>query len=339
MGSLAPPPPEEMSQRTTTLAIASASFAIATFGITLRLYVRVHIMKQPSWDDWVMVVAWISMATYLCLIGFLTKYGLGIRREYFNPEWYRSALMIGVGIEAVCYCIITAVKISILLLYLRFVPYRTTRALIVSTIYLLVGFMTICEIVVFLQCRPLRSVWDLNVTGDCINMTAFLYSTAVLHILLDVWVLVLPIPTLLKIKRPGTQKVVLLGIFLIGGLAAAVSCVRLYAIRIFTTSNDPIYDATPINIWSFIEMGLGILCACIPTLRPLFPKIGGSGYTETFETGDEATTLNERSMHLTKPDRESGPLGSEEVAFSDLSHNSSLSPQKRTQSTESIDPP
>lgn len=52
--------------------------------------------------------------------------------------------------------------------------------------------------------------------------------------------------------------------FLVGGLSTIASCIRLYSVKIYTESSQPMKDAAPINTWSFIEINLGILCASAP---------------------------------------------------------------------------
>jgi hypothetical protein len=46
--------------------------------------------------------------------------------------------------------------------------------------------------------------------------------------------------------------------------------VRLHAIRIYTESADPFFDSVPINVWSQVEVNVGIWCASIPALKALF---------------------------------------------------------------------
>jgi hypothetical protein len=48
--------------------------------------------------------------------------------------------------------------------------------------------------------------------------------------------------------------------------------VRLHAIRLYTESSDPFFDSVPINLWSMVEVNVGILCASIPSLKALFSK-------------------------------------------------------------------
>jgi hypothetical protein len=48
--------------------------------------------------------------------------------------------------------------------------------------------------------------------------------------------------------------------------------VRLHTVRIYTESEDPFLDAVPINLWSIIEVNVGIYCASIPSLKALGSK-------------------------------------------------------------------
>jgi hypothetical protein len=133
-------------------------------------------------------------------------------------------------------------------------------------------------------------MWDLTgqVPGRCINTTAFFYSrcnyslsyhlltsflaTSGINIVADIWILVIPIPTLLKVQRPRRDKLALIVVFSLGAFSCIASIVRLYSIRIYTESKDPFFDSVPVNLWSMIEINVGILCASIPATKALFSK-------------------------------------------------------------------
>ena len=133
-------------------------------------------------------------------------------------------------------------------------------------------------------------MWDLTgqVPGHCINTTAFFYSgctyslsqyiltfrsaTSAINIIADIWILLLPIPTLLKVQRPRREKLALLVIFSLGAFSCIASIVRLYSVGIYTESKDPFFDSVPINVWSMVEINVGILCASIPATKALFSK-------------------------------------------------------------------
>ena len=86
---------------------------------------------------------------------------------------------------------------------------------------------------------------------------------------MDIWILVLPLKLILRIPRPPREKLALFFIFGLGIISTIASVIRLQSLRIFTLSNDPFYDSLPINTWSMVEVNIGILCASIPTLKPL----------------------------------------------------------------------
>jgi hypothetical protein len=95
-------------------------------------------------------------------------------------------------------------------------------------------------------------------------------ATSSISILIDIWILVLPITTLLKIQRPKREKAALVGIFSLGVFSCIASIVRLHSIRIYTESKDPFYDSVPINLWSMVEIHIGVYCASIPACKALF---------------------------------------------------------------------
>ncbi|KAJ4294047.1 Mitochondrial beta-keto-acyl synthase [Kalmusia sp. IMI 367209] len=94
-------------------------------------------------------------------------------------------------------------------------------------------------------------------------------STSSINIVTDIWILAIPIKTLLKIQRPNREKFGLVVVFGLGIFSTIASIVRLHAIRIYTESADPFYDSVPINVWSMVEVNIGIWCASIPALKIL----------------------------------------------------------------------
>ncbi|EAT84416.1 hypothetical protein SNOG_08140 [Parastagonospora nodorum SN15] len=203
-------------------------------------------------DDYTMLIALLFTLAYLATIYILRANGMGFRGTQVTFEQATTTLQVT--------CFIAAEK--------------TFERLCKATIYLLLTFCLVCIIVVLAQCRPLHKMWDLTgmVPGSCINTSVFIYITSATNILLDIWILILPIKLLLSIQRPGREKSALLAIFALGAFSCIASIVRLYSVRIFTTSTDPFFSSVPINTWSQIEINVGIWCASIPALKALFSK-------------------------------------------------------------------
>ena len=132
---------------------------------------------------------------------------------------------------------ITLVKVSILLLYRRiFVTPKFRRAtLVMGAISVAWGFITILG-QIFL-CRPISAAWDPNAlfTDKCLNVQAYLRGVTISNLLIDVIILCLPIYMVLKLQLPVRKKIVLAGIFMVGGLWVPI--LQLSS-RFFTCANQ-----------------------------------------------------------------------------------------------------
>jgi hypothetical protein len=149
---------------------------------------------------------------------------------------------------------------------------------------LLVAYQIVVIIVVPAQCTPLEKYKGtasmqmlstmVRLQLNCILHFRYLLmvATSAFHILMDLWILVLPIKLIMSIPRPPREKLAIFIIFGLGIVSTIASVIRLQSLRIFTLSNDPFYDSLPINTWSMVEVNIGIVCASIPSLKPLLSR-------------------------------------------------------------------
>ncbi len=54
-----------------------------------------------------------------------------------------------------------------------------------------------------------------------------------------------------------------------------ISIIRLFTLASATNTTDPTWDNVPTSWWSVVELNCGILCASLPTLRPLLRSVTG----------------------------------------------------------------
>jgi len=163
------------------------------------------------------------------------------------------------------------IKTSILLLYLRFATQKLFRTICRVSILVLFVYTIICVIIILLQCRPIAKLWDLTgaISATCIDANVFLIITASLNLASDIWVTVLPIPTLAKIQRPMREKITLVLIFAVGIFSCVAAAMRLQATVHYSRSIDISFDTVSLDIWSSIEVNIAILCSSMPSLKPL----------------------------------------------------------------------
>lgn len=273
-GEVANPTVGFSDRRNSLILSSSILTGMGTIVLMMRLFSRGVVIRAFGKDDWAMFAAWCCTVVYLTFLGIAVRFGTGLRNAQQKPEWLTPALKYVIAIEVIYYIIIYLIKISILLFYLRLVAGRTAkdtfRLLTACTVGFLTAFLFASLVTVFTQCSPLEKAWKpieyLN-KGSCINTTAFFYSTSVINIATDVWVLGLPIKLVWNVHRARIEKFALIAVFTMGSFACIASCIRLYTIKVFTLSSDQLYDAVPINIWSMIEINIAIICASVPALK------------------------------------------------------------------------
>lgn len=118
---------------------------------------------------------------------------MGLSGMSLTPKQMLAQVQTTLAIQIIYYFVINAIKISILLFYLRIGKIPTASCetevnkfpaavkrfeiLIKSTIYFLSIFCIICVICCLAQCVPLHKMWDFTgaVEGTCINTTALFY--------------------------------------------------------------------------------------------------------------------------------------------------------------------
>jgi hypothetical protein len=89
---------------------------------------------------------------------------------------------------------------------------------------------------------------------------------------MDFFILLLPAKLIFSIPRSWREKIGVYAVFGLGILSTICAIIRFHYLIVVPQSEDPYFDSIYINIWSMVEINVGILCACLPTLRPLFSR-------------------------------------------------------------------
>jgi len=195
-----------------------------------------------------------------------------------------------------------ATKTSILIFYLRMS--RNTQTILRIASYITLVVVNVAGVVLtFLnafQCSPVTAAYDTTqtTTGQCMSIVTLFLCSAPVNIITDLAILVLPIPVLTGMRLPQRQKTILVVTFALGIFVTIVDVVRIYYLQqasddqaIFHTrlgtGTDFAYNASTALMWSAVEVNVGIICACIPTLKPLVKRILPSMITDHSRNGSE----------------------------------------------------
>lgn len=168
---------------------------------------------------------------------------------------------------------LSLVKISIIASFHRIFPTKSIR----WTLYTLGGFIIAVWLVNILttifQCNPINAAWDFQtIAPKCLPIMKVYYFCTAFSILTDVLLCVLPLPFFWKLKLPIREKYIVSALFGLGLVAAVASIMRITVLH-DVQSTDVTIGAVPTLNWSVVEVGTGIICACMPCLKPLFKKL------------------------------------------------------------------
>jgi len=113
----------------------------------------------------------------------------------------------------------------------------------------------------------------------------------------DVLILVFPWYQVWNLHISIRRKLLVCGIFLLGGFVVLAGILRyvyiLDAASSHSSALDYTYTEAPALYWGAIETCVGVICACLPTLRPLFAGFSSESLIRSFEAG--LTRIRSRS--------------------------------------------
>jgi hypothetical protein len=114
---------------------------------------------------------------------------------------------------------ISVTKLSILAFYLRIFTDRTFKRLTYGMMAICTAYMFATIIATIWQCTPLSYVWtgwSGETEGHCIDVFVLTWIATSLNILLDILIILLPIPHLLKLTLSRKKKIQIVSMFCVG---------------------------------------------------------------------------------------------------------------------------
>ncbi|KAI1627458.1 hypothetical protein EDD37DRAFT_262333 [Exophiala viscosa] len=257
-------------------AAVSAITLVALSGcfVFVRFVARIAFVKHVGPDDILIALAWAA-ALGLAVVTQEETHNSSQTSSTDNEDTMTNLLRQLWSSNITYNLAVLLLKDSLLLQYLRFskdIGYRRACWALgaIVTVYGLAALF-----VGIFSCRPIAYSWNSQLSGGkCINFLAFWLFNASFNSATDIIVIVLPIPVLSALQLPRKQMAILASIFVLGAFVCIASIVRLTSVYTATVNNK---DNASIAVWSTVEVNIGIICACLPSIRhplaQLWPRI------------------------------------------------------------------
>ncbi|KAF2704977.1 hypothetical protein K504DRAFT_449041 [Pleomassaria siparia CBS 279.74] len=283
-----------------TAVICGLFAGLGTLFCALRVWTRVVVIRAVGYEDFVLLCSWACALLTVIFTGRQIHYGLG--EHAANLSGYQlEHLTFNVYLSITTYCAsIGLTKIAILMQYQRVFPVRKFQIWCWSFLGIVVSFTiaTVCTSI--FACKPIETFWKMGPGApECIDTTSSWFSNAAFNILLDLMVILLPMPVVRNLNLAKRQKWLLMGLFALGGVVCIMSIIRLHSLLIMATSTDPSWDNATAVTFSIVELNVALMSACLPTLKPLiapwFNSLAGSRGTHGISGGTSTHTRKQWS--------------------------------------------
>lgn len=257
------------------LAVNIVFWVLTWLALSLRVYVRCFLRKTFGIDDWLMVGTQLFYSSYLaCQLGGVI-YGTGRHLSDLSIEHAEKALHFWWFCEVfyvISACLIkVSVGYSLLRITIRVIHIWILRlfmlgAIVFGIIYL---FLTI------FQCRPISAWWTIPKQG-CYKPSVVLgtmYTASIVNAVADWTFGLLPIFIVRELNMSLRTKIAVSCILSFAAIGSTATVVRIPGVATLVDDTDFLWKTTDFAILSTVEVGVGIVAACVATLKPLLTAV------------------------------------------------------------------
>ncbi|OLN81844.1 hypothetical protein CCHL11_06972 [Colletotrichum chlorophyti] len=263
-----------------TISISTGS--ISAFFVVIRILYKLFATMDGKLglDDWFILATIFSglPSTVMNTHGFVAN-GMGRDVWTLTPETITKFAFFFYVMEVLYFAQVTLLKMSILFFYMNIFRQSGIKNLIWGTVAFNAVFGTVFVFLATFQCSPISfywTKWDEEHIGFCMDINGIAWANAGLSICLDLWMLGLPLSQVRSLKLHWKKKIGVALMFCVGTFVTVVSILRLQTLVAFATSHNPTWDQFAVAAWSTVEINVGIMCACMPSMRVIlvhfFPK-------------------------------------------------------------------
>ncbi|VUC26584.1 unnamed protein product [Clonostachys rosea] len=286
---------------------AISTYALAMLSVPVKLWCRSRVsgMQSLGWDDVLCVITLLFSNGFFwaTMIGLRPDLGRHVGLEVTLPEVERFLRYLYAA--ALLYCLsIAFIKFTILAFYWKLFSIAARIPIVILSVSVgcwLIILFCLCAF----GCRPISAQWDLSITNAvCIESKGIYLGGSLPNVLVDFVLVFMPLPYVWRLRAPVGQRLIIVGMFTLGLFVCIVSAVRLSEVMAIRNNDSNItYNLRDFMLWSIVEVNIGIVCSCLPSMRRLLSAVGlgrlfSKGSSADKRTGSGTLGANTRRSGL-----------------------------------------
>ncbi|KAF4504637.1 hypothetical protein G6O67_008064 [Ophiocordyceps sinensis] len=239
--------------------------------VSCRLWIRAK-ARGLAGDDYMAALSMVFALAYSALCIAQTKYGLGLPLKDRPRASLMAYTRVNFAGRPIYQLGISFFKIALLISYLRLLKgtdQKAYRSLVRSAIVLIFLAHLGCTLSLIFACTPVDKSWNPLLKGSCLPAGSSFTGYAIVTIVSDIVVALLPIPVLLKLNVRLEKKLGLIGIFMLGMFTTVCSVLRYVQINRIQFGDG---NSTMLVLWGTIEFNVGNMVSSLPFLAPVCMK-------------------------------------------------------------------
>lgn len=243
-----------------------------------RIISRRYLVRFWGWDDTLVIIAWLGLVGLVVLFGLATAYGQGHHISTVSPEMLVKSLHVTYGTLICSQWALTFTKLTILVFYIRIFVSRREQWLAGITIALVIVYSIPLFVGSVMQCNTTTGGFIFDKRYPCLKYNTFLLVATTVHVVTDIWLILMVMPVTISLKIPVRQKIALLAVFSLGVFVIAASIAKLLVVTLLVQeikegTADYTWDIYSYDIWTVLEVAVGIIVANAPTMRPILARL------------------------------------------------------------------
>ncbi|KAH3904394.1 hypothetical protein HBI56_232140 [Parastagonospora nodorum] len=255
----------------------------------IRIYCCQFVTKTWKPDDY------MGVLTGAALVGALAFWQVGLslgcggpepnKCNYFDPG---GALVRYLYILSIYYTgMHFLIKSAFLTYYLRLSPNRRFRTWIGVGYGLNFGSLMVGLLLLVFQCIPVKAALTTlgRLSATCMDRNFVLFAPSSMNVLLDIYVFVLPIPTLAGLQMPLRKKIAVISVFAFGAGSVILGILRFHSVLKLLSINRTSNGVGETIIVVALELSLAAIAVNLPAIRSIFVKRSNARREATLTNG------------------------------------------------------
>lgn len=247
---------------------------VATIFVAIRVWTSIVVTRNLGCDDYAAIITLFFCIAFSIVLAISTQYGMGLHLYDMTPELVIDHSQ-WIYISSAFYLpSILGYRIALLLMYLRlFGVNQTFRYATWAVMFFVTSYLTSNIITLIFGCSPIAKYWKSDEPGHCLNLVMADHAYGSMNVVSDVLLFLLPLPMVWQLNLTRKDKWGVALVFM-GGIGNCVVTTLRFALLVQNLhAPDPAWDDARTFLLTGIEISTGLICGCMPILKPFFRHV------------------------------------------------------------------